>query len=212
MTDAPSGEGVFARYPGLDVQARVAITWPGGRARGLRLGCGGSGGCRRPPVVGGGTRGDVAAPGRDAAGAAPLRGRARSWAVGVGFGRSRPRRSCSGGRSPNSNRWWRAWGARLSGRPSMPRSWWGDRVGSLPRPRWHSAALCQPRAPGKAALYSRSPEFPSFLQRHSLPERRGVAQVSAYVPIKLLVEGLKRGGEWCHPSRAGGGLGVPEGL
>lgn len=48
--------------------------------------------------------------------------------------------------------------------------------------------------PLEAALHSRSPEFRSFLQRHSLPERHWVAQVSGYVSVKLLVEGLKRAG------------------
>ncbi|KFE64240.1 cytochrome c family protein [Hyalangium minutum] len=48
--------------------------------------------------------------------------------------------------------------------------------------------------PLEAALHSRSPEFRSFLQRHSLSERHWVAQVSGYVSVKLLVEGLKRAG------------------
>ena len=198
--DVPAGDGRAVRGGRLRAVLRAGrasasghATRHGGRARGLALGRGGSGGCRGR-VVGGGTRGDVAAQERDAARAPLLRGRARSGGGGglasAGFALGDPVRGDAlrvpvAGGEP--------WGASVNGRPSMPRSWWGDRVGSLPHPRWHDACASSAPCPWRPRCTPGTPSS-SPSSRHSLPERRGVAQVSAYVSVKLLVEGLKRGG------------------
>jgi ABC-type branched-subunit amino acid transport system substrate-binding protein len=195
VADTPSGEDVFALYAGLDVQARVAMQH----------------GVEAEPKA---SHWAVVAP-EDAAGRQWLAGAhtealrregvtlqehlysadARALeAVAAALLRDPPSAILFGGTLSELQALVASLGSSVPRTAIYAPLMVGGPVGLSTAPEVARRVRFVSPVPLEAALHSRSPEFLAFLQRHSLPERHRLAQVSAYVSIKLLVEGLKRAG------------------